>query len=67
LYYEKVSCILCDRPVTHQSPNVDPTRPATGAGRSDRFLSLPKGTWLGPLTSLLLSRTWYHISSLLLW
>jgi len=30
-------CILCDRPVTHRSPNVDPTRPATGASRPDRF------------------------------
>ena len=27
-------------PVTHQSLNVDPTRPATGAGRLDRFQSL---------------------------
>ena len=43
---EKVSfCILCGRPVTHRSPNddptrPDPTRPATGAGRPDRFPSL---------------------------
>jgi len=38
---EKVSfCILCDRPVAHRLPNVDPTRPATSAGRPDRFQSL---------------------------
>jgi len=35
---EKVSfCLVCGRPVTHRSPNVDPTRPAT-AGRPDQFL-----------------------------
>jgi len=33
-------CILCGRPVTHRSPNVDLTRPTTGAGRPDRFPSL---------------------------
>ena len=40
LYLKKVFCILCDLSVTHRSPNVDPTRPATGAGRPDRCPSL---------------------------
>jgi len=36
---EKVTfCMLCGRPVTHWSPKLDPTRPATG--RLDRFPSL---------------------------
>jgi len=44
--HEKVSCILCGWPVTHRSPNVDPTRPATGAGRPDRSPSLVDFTQL---------------------